>query len=214
MSDPQLITPADVGDVVVEVLRRRHPEHLAAAERRRGVAPETYERLRTVGHRHDPRNRLAADTCPSVLVGCTGTLEEPVRTELEALDMTLALDVEVAVIGLPRDILQRRDVTAWSVAECLLQRLPRSGPVSALRLRDFENVEDEDGQEVLARVRFMFAVDVREALSIRGLPAEHSGWPAGMPGGPPPDGAPYTPPVPLPPATEIVRDIDREPISP
>lgn len=213
MSDPRLIVPADVEDLVIDVVRARHTEHLAALERSRGLAPETLERLRTVGHLSAAGARNVGDQEPSVLVGSIGLDGEPRRNADDGLDVTLSVAAEIAVIGTSRrDVIRRRDLTTWSVVECILQRLPRTGtPVTAVRLRDVETLEETDGNRIRGSARILLAVDVEDAVSLRGLPAHGDpNWPPGTPGGPPPDGEPYADPLDPPVATDVTFTIDRE----
>lgn len=211
-TDPDLITPAEVEDLAVEVLRTRHPEHLAAHERRRGLAPETLERLRTVSHYAALDAALSGDALPAALVGSPGTFEPPTRNEENTLDVSLTLGVDVTVVGKARrDTLRRRDWTAWTVAECLLQRLPRSGVVSGVMLRDVEAVEDAQAQRIRGVARLLFTVTVPGAVSLLGLPADDDvRFAPGGPGGPPPDGLPYDVPVPLGEVDDAAVEVIRE----
>ncbi|WP_217913232.1 hypothetical protein [Miltoncostaea marina] len=215
MSDPTLIAPCDVEDLLIEVILRRHPEHLAAQERRRGLKPETLERLKAVRHLAAQEAFQSGDTMPACLVGSLGTAAAPARNEDDAIDVTLRVALEVAVMGRSRrDTLRRRDITAWTVIECVLQRTPRLGIVSAIQLVDVETVEFAQAQSMRGHARASFEVTVPSAASMAGLPADDALWTPGSPGGPPPDGEPYAPPVPLPPVTAIDAEILREGIAP
>lgn len=208
--DLPLVTPAEIEDLAVEVLRERHPEHLAAHERRRGLEPETLERLRTVSHLAAQDEVLSGDALPAALLGVVGTSGEPSRNEDDAIDVPLALGMEVAVMGQARrDTLRRRDWIAWTAIECLLQRLPRSEIVGSIRLRDVEPIVDAQAQRIRGAVRVMFEVWVPDALSLLGLPGHaDERWPDGAAGGAP--ATPYAEPVPLPVVAEAEADVDRE----
>jgi hypothetical protein len=152
---------------------------------------------------------------PAVLVGWTGTPASPTENEEGSLDVRLLVAVEVLVRGqYRRDTLRRRDWMAWTVIECLLQRTPRRGPViDGIALSDVESFDVGAAKEILATARVMFEVTVPEMVSLAGMPADgDESWPPGTPGGPPPDGEPYTPPEPLPLADEFTTSIIREAI--
>jgi len=215
VSDWALITPDQVEDLLILVLRERHAEHLAAQERRRDLSPQTLERLKTVQHWAAPLDRLSSDTHPSALVGSVGTARAPERNHDDGIDVAWQVAVEVGVMGQSRrDTLRRRDWTAWTVIECLLQRTPRDGVVSALRLSDVEYVDEGDAQRILGTARILFEVDVPNMVTIAGLPVhDDPHWEPGGPGGPPPDDEPYTEPEPLPESTDVGFEIERTPIT-
>lgn len=198
MSDSRLVTPDLIEDLAVEVLKARHVEHLAKAERARGLAPRTLEPLKTVSHMAAQDVRLSGDKLPAVLVGFIGLAGTPVRNELDTLDAELLLGVQVSVIGPKRrDTLRRRDITAWTVAECLLERMPRDELVARVSWTDAEPVEEEDTQRILGEMRMVFSVGIESMVAIAGgLPPHNTDWPAGGPNGPPegpydePDGPP------------------------
>jgi hypothetical protein len=209
-----LVTPDAVEDLLVDVIRRRHPEHLAKLERERGLDPETLERYRTVSHMaaEGTDARLSGDVLPACLLGVIGTAGEPTMTEDNRLNVALQLGMQVSVLGQRRrDTLRRRDWTAWTTIECVLQRVPRSGPVASIRLTDYEPVEQTDEQRVLAEARVVFTVTVADMLAvIGGLPVDTTPWPPGGPLGPP--ATPYEPPAPAPDVAEVTYTIDKEPI--
>lgn len=212
MPDSPLIVPFDVDDIVVDVLKRRHPEHLAKAERQRGLAPRTYERLATIAHMSDAQAlRLSGDTVPAVLLGTIGA-PSFVRNEENGIDAVLQLGMQVTVMGQRRrDTIKRRDITAWTVVECMYQRLPRgsNGLINSVQLTDYEPLAETDTQRTLGDARMIWELGVTNVLSITGgLPADDSEWPADA-GGAPDD--PYTPPGPLPAATPTFT-LDREAI--
>lgn len=211
--EPQLVIPHDVEGLVVDLLKRRHVEHLAKLERARGLAPRTLDTLVTCVRMSDAQGvRLSGDTVPACLVGCVGGTDFT-RNEKDAVDATLQLGVQVTVMGKRRrDTLLRRDCTAFTVVECLYQRLPRTGLVSAVRLTDFEPLSEADDQRTLGDMRMIFELDVPDMITVAGgLPADDSPRAPGDPGGPP-DG-PYELPVPAPAPREVTFTIDRIPIT-
>jgi hypothetical protein len=211
-----LIVPDVVEDLIVDVIRRRHPEHLAKLERQRGKAAETYERYATVSHMASEAAdaRLSGDTLPACLLGFIGTAATPIQTENDRLNVALQLAMQVTVLGQRRrDTLRRRDVMAWTTIECVLQRVPRNGPVASIRLTDYEPVEERDEQRILAEARVIFEVTVADMVTvIGGLPADDTPWPAGGPNSGPPDGEPYTPPLGPPEATDVTFAVEKHPI--
>lgn len=213
MPDSALITPDEIEDLVVDVVKRRHPEHLAKLERLRGKPAESYERYETVSHMaSETGTRLSGDTLPACLIGNVGGAGEPIRTERDTLNVALQLAMQVSVMGnRRRDTLRRRDVMAWTTVECVLQRVPRSGPVASIRLVDWEPVEETDAQRLLAEMRLIFEVTVTDMLTVvGGLPVDDTPWPAGGPNGPP--ATPYAPPADAPAVTQATFTIDREPL--
>jgi len=213
VTDTRLVLPYDVEGMIVDVLIRRHPEHLAKAERLRGLAPRTFEQFKTIVRMSDAAaERLPGDTVPACLLGVVGAPTFR-RNEMEAVDAVLQLGVQVTVMGQRRrDTLYRRDVMAWTTVECMYQRLPRgsNGMISDVRLTDYEPVSESEKQRTLGDARMMFEIGVRDMLSITGyLPTDDTVWPPEA-GGAPDD--PYTPPEPLPTATPTFT-IDRTPIA-
>lgn len=196
--DSRLVIPYDVEGVLVDLVKRRHPEHLAKAERQRGRRPETFERFATVVRMSDASAiRLSGDTVPACLLGVIGA-PRFVRNEDDGVDATLQLGVQVTVMGTKRrDVLMRRDITAWTLIECLLERAPRdpSGLVSDVALVDYEPVSSASTQRTVGDARIVFEVGVAMMLAIRGgLPADDTMVAPGDPGGPP--ATPYAPPEP------------------
>lgn len=213
MPDPRLIVPHDVEGAIVDVISRRHPEHLAAEERRRGVAAETFQRLVTIARMSDGAAvRLSGDTMPCCLLGVIGapTFE---RNEDNGIDAVLQLGMQVSVLGQKRrDTLYRRDVTAWTVIECMYQRVPRDGLglVDSLRLVDYEPLAEADTQRTVGDARIVWEIGVANVLTITGgLPTDDSEWPTEG-GGPPED--PYDPIEPRPTAVPTFT-LDRLPIA-
>ena len=216
MADSALITTDEVEDLVVAVIKRRHPEHLAKLERQREKDAQTFERYETVSHMaSEAGTRLSGDTLPAGLVGVIGSAGAPIRTEYETLNVPMQLGMQVSVLGQRRrDTLRRRDVMFWTTVECVLERVPRSGPISSIALIDWEPREESDQQRLLAEMRAVFEVTVADMLTVAGgLPADDSPWPPGGPLGPPPDGQPYTPPAEAPEVTQVGFTIEKEPIT-
>jgi len=153
--------------------------------------------------------RLSGDTLPAVLLGVIGA-PEFVRNESDGVDAVFQVGMQVTVMGQKRrDTLFRRDVTAWTLAECLYARTPRRGIINSMRLTDYEPLSESDTQRTLGDARMVWEVGVKDVLSITGgLPADDVDWPPEG-GGPPDD--PYDPIDPRPDARPTV-DIDRVPI--
>jgi hypothetical protein len=211
MPDPRLILPYDVEGVLVDVVDRRHAEHLAAAERRRGDPPRTYQPLATVVRMSDAAAvRLSGDTLPALLVGVIGAPDFQ-RNEVDGIDAVFQVGMQVTVMGKRRrDVLLRRDVTAWTIVECIYARVPRRGIVNSVRLVDYEPLSEGDEQRTIGDARLIWEVGVANAVSITGgLPADDLDWPPEG-GGPPTD--PYDPIDPRPDARPTF-EIDRVPIA-
>lgn len=212
MPEPRLVVPYDVEGEIVDVIQRRHPEHLAKAERLRGVPERTFQTLATVVRMSDAQAiRLGGDTLPAVLLGVIG-IPDFVRNEDDGFDAVFTLGMQVTVLGQRRrDVIMRRDVTAFTVIECLHQRLPRGreGFVNSLQLTDYEPLADGTEQRTVGDVRMVWEIGVANVLSITGyLPADDSEWPPESGGAP---DEPYTPPEPLPQAQPTFT-LDREAI--
>jgi hypothetical protein len=210
MPDPRLILPYDVEGAFVDLLDRRHAEHLAAEERRRGLTPRTFQPLATVVRMSDAAAvRLSGDTLPAVLLGIIGA-PEFVRNEVDAIDAVFQLGMQVTVMGKKRgDTLFRRDVTAWTIAECVYARMPRRGIVNSVRLVDYEPLSESDVQRTVGDARMVWEVGVTSVLTITGgLPADDLDWPPDAGGGPT---DPYDPIDPRPTATPTF-EIERIPI--
>lgn len=202
MIDARLVTPVEVEDLAVEVLRARHVEHLAAHERRHGLAPRTLERLRTVSHLAAQSDLLSGDKLPAALIGSPGLAVEPQRTADQTLDLVVSLGVEVTVIGQGRrDTLRRRDWTTWTVIECLLQRLPRGDTINQIRLQDVQSLEQADAHRIRGQARVLFAVVARGAVDVRVRSHDDPRWPL------PAD--PYLPPADGPVVTSVEIDVER-----
>jgi len=215
VTEPPLVTPDLIETAAIHVLRTRHTEHLAAHERRRQLAPRTLEPLKRVGQLTDTGQLQSGDDLPAALLMVVGAAGEVEENESGGIDIPVTLALEVTVAGRSRgDARRRRDATGWTAAECLLQRLPRHPLLSTMSLVDFESLGIGDATRVLGRLRFLFRLMVPDMVSMQGLPHdEDPDWPAGTPGGPPPDGEPYEPPLPLPHASDLDADIDRAPIT-
>lgn len=212
MPDTRLVLPHDIEGELIRVLDDRHAEHLAKAERARGVDPQTFEGYATVVRMSDAgAMRLSGDTVPACLLGIIGapTFE---RNENDQVDAVYQLGMQVTVMGTKRsDTLLRRDVMAWTTIECLLQRTPRGSDalIDSIRLVDYEPLAEVETQRTLGDARMIFEVGVTNVLSIvGGLPPDDSDWPSDAGGAP---AAPYDPPTDYPQATPTVT-IDRRPI--
>lgn len=211
MPDSKLVLPYDVEGVILDVLQRRHKEHLAKLERQRQVKPRTFEPYVTMVRMSDAQAlRLSGDTVPALLLGIIGA-PNWVRNENDAIDAVFQLGMQITVMGQKRrDTLFRRDAMAWTTVECMYQRLPRgsNGTINSVRLADYEPLADGDNQRTVGDARLVFEVGVRDVLSItQGLPADDRTWEG--PGGAPAD--PYDAVEPWPSATPTVT-IDRKPI--
>lgn len=212
MPDTPLVLPYTVEGVIIDVLGRRHPEHLAKLERQLGKQPQTFEPFATMVRMADASGlKLSGDTVPALLLAVIGAPEFR-RNENDRIDARYQLGMQVTAMGnRRRDTLYRRDVYAWTVVECMYQRLPRGsgGMINGIRLVDYEPIAEADTQRTLADARLVFEVDVIDVLAIRGgYPADDSTWPASGGGAPP---SPYTPPEPFP-AADVTFEIDRTPI--
>lgn len=207
-----MILPVDITNVFVAVLRRRHQEHLAALERERGLKVGTFKRP-TFEVMARPGGRTRDQKGPIVLVGVIVPLNQ--QTEADgSVTVTWQVLIEVHAEGRARDradLVLRRDAIAWTVAECVLQRIPRSGqPIDAI---DFVDAAHGDAPsdvagEVTASAVLDFDVTIRDAFSVNGLPVDDTPLPPGSPGGPP--ATPDSPAVPWPQigsiSDEIIKD--------
>jgi hypothetical protein len=214
MPDTALVLPHDIEGALVDVVKARYKEHLAKAERARGMQPRSIKTFSTVARMSDAQGtRLAGDTLPAVLFGVIGA-PEWVRNEDEGVDAVFQVGCEVTVEGQRRaDTLLRRDVMAFVLIECLYQRLQRGrgSAINSVRLTDYEPIADPGKQRTIGQARMIWEIGVTNVLSITGyLPPSDSEWPADA-GGAPPD--PYTPPEDLPTATEVTFTLDRRPIT-
>lgn len=211
MTDPRLVLPHDVEGVLVNVLKKRHPEHLAKMERLRELPAQTFEQYATIVRMADAAaERLSGDTVPACLIGVIGAPAWE-RNELNNVDAVFTVGMQVTVMGTKRsDTLFRRDVMAWTTIECLLQRVPRgsNGLVDSLRMTDYEPLSESDTQRVLGDARVIFEVGVPNVLSLTGgLPADDSDWPPEA-GGAPVD--PYDDVAARPVASPLTFEVSRE----
>lgn len=210
-----LVTPDVIEDACIDVLDRRHPEHLAKLERERGLAPETIERLATVGLLIAEGVRLREDKPPAALLGLFGTDNVPERDKHGQLTFVWVLAVQIVAVGTGRrDVIKRRSWYAMTVAECLLQRLPRhADPVDTLELIDVDFTNGRTTEErprTVGEAQLLFRVRARASLGLNDLPPDDTALAPGSPGGPP--AAPYTPPVPPAEITSVHSDVDKEPV--
>lgn len=181
MPDTRLVLPYDVEAVLLDVLQRRHPEHLAKLERVRGKAEGTYERFATMVRMSDAGAlRLAGDTVPALLLGVIGAPTWR-RNENDAIDAAYQVGMQLTVMGQKRrDTIFRRDVMAWTMVECVYQRVPRGseGLISDVRLTDYEPLAEVDTQRTVGDARLVWEVGVKDVLAISGGPvADDREWP-------------------------------------
>lgn len=200
-----LVTPDEIDELCIDLLTRRHAEHLAKLERQRGLNPQTIERLATIDLLAGNGFRLREDKPPGVLLACMGTSDAPERRGVhKQITITWSLAMQIVTVGSGRaDTLKRRSWYAMTIAECLLMRLPtKSGPVTRIDLSDIDlsNGAEERTQRTVAEAQLIFDVRVANAMDLTDLPLDDTRFPAGTPGGPP--STPYDPPVPLPEITE------------
>lgn len=162
-------------------------------ERDRNLAPQTIERLRKVDLLTASNIALREDTPPVVLLGIFGAPTWERNVDL-GWDLVWDLAVEVRVIGKSRaDTLKRRGWYAMTVAECLLQRLPRGNGklISTLEPIDLDLVNgttEEANARVFGKSQMSFKVGTVSAVALRALPPDDTTIPPGTPGG-----APVTP---------------------
>src|SRR5262245_2897121 len=103
--DTALVIPYDVEGVLIALIKRRHVEHLAKAERLRGEAPRTYQKFATVVRMSDAQGvRLAGDSLPACLLGVIGAPQFD-RNEDDDIDAVYQLGIQITVMGQ-----RRRDV--------------------------------------------------------------------------------------------------------
>lgn len=214
MTDSALVLPHDVEGVIVQTVIDHHKEHLAKVERARGMQPRSIKPFATIARMSDSQGlKLSGDTLPVVLFGIVGAPQWE-RNEQEGIDAVFQMGCELTVRGQRRsDTLLRRDVMAFSLIECLYQRVPRGRGsfLSDLRLTDYEPIADADNQRTIGQARMIWEVGATNVMSITGfLPPTDLAWPADA-GGVPPD--PYTPPQPRPTADSVTFTLDRRPIT-
>lgn len=215
-----LRTPDLIWGQAIDVVTRRHVEHLAKLERERNLAPRTIEPLKTVDVLAFEGARLKTDKLPCALIGVFGLTDLPRRKANDKLDMPWIMAVEVTVAGKDRaDTVKRRDWYAMTVVECLEARLPRAeNPVGRLVLRDIDLTAGDDPFErvqTLAQAQILFDVDVADSVDLAALPRDDSPLAPGGAGGRAPD--PYADPEPSFPAppntvttTTVVTDDPQE----
>ena len=212
MPDSRLVLPYDVEGVLVDVIRRRHPEHLAKLERLRDVKPKTFEQYKTIVRMADSAGvRLSGDTVPACLLGVIGA-PSFTRNEEDGFDAVFQVGMQVTVMGTRRrDTILRRDATAWTTIECMLQRVPRgsNGLINSVRLVDYEPLADSENQRTLGDARMVFEVGVVNVMTITGwLPADDNPWPSDAGGAPQ---EPYDPVAPRPSAVPTFT-VDKQPL--
>jgi hypothetical protein len=211
--DSPLVLPHDVEGALVQVVKDRHREHLAKMERLRGKSARTYEPFATVARMSDAQGlRLSGDTLPAVLFAIIGAPNWD-RNEDEGIDAVFQMGCEITVEGQRRaDTLLRRDVMAFTLMECLYQRLQRGrgSAINSIQLTDYEPLSTNEKQRTLGQARMIWEIGVTNVLTVTGfLPPTDVVWPPDA-GGAPPD--PYTPPAPRPAAVPTFT-LDKEPIT-
>lgn len=208
-----LFTPDLLTEQVIDLVRRLHPEHLAALERDRGLDAETVERFRTVDVLAGEGMNLHDDQRPCALIGTFGTVDRP-NVRARKLDIVWLLAAEITVTGVDRaDSVKRRDWYTLTLVECVLCRLPRKdAPAHSIELADIDLIQGAVAktQRSYAQARVTFDVVVKDALDLSAFTPDDTPLDPGSPGGPPED--PYTPPVPWPHVTSVTANADREPI--
>lgn len=214
MTDTALVLPHDVEGLIVQTVTDHHKEHLAKVERLRGMQPRTLRAFATITRMSDAQGvRLSGDSLPSVLFGIIGA-PTWTRNESEGVDAVFQMGCEVTVRGQRRsDTLMRRDVMAFSLIECLYQRVPRGrgNLLNSIQLTDYEPVSDATDQRTIGQARMIWEVGAANVLSITGfLPPADVEWPPEA-GGAPVD--PYIPPEPAVTATDVTFTLDREAIT-
>lgn len=184
-----IVTPDLIWQPAVDVLRRRHVEHLALYEKQRGFPAVSIPRVATVDVLAFEGARFKTDALPCILVGVFGTNAPPTRRPargpaspytLEAsitLDFDWLLAMEVTVAGQDRtDTTQRRDWYTMTAIECLLARLPRHAePVGALHVMDLDLTGGDDpyGRPLtLAQATVAFGVKVADTMGEQVLPPD------------------------------------------
>jgi hypothetical protein len=210
-----LVTPDVIEDAAIDVLERLHIEHLAKFERDRGLAARTIEKLQTVDLLIGDGIRLREDKPPAALLGVFGTDRAPERDKNHRLTFIWTLAVQVTVVGTNRrDVIKRRSWYAMTVAECLLERLPRhADPIDTLELLDvdFTNGRTTDARpRTVGEAQILLSVRIRESMDLTDLPPSDTPLEPGTPGGPPAE--PYTPPEPWPLASDVTSTVDKEPL--
>jgi hypothetical protein len=210
-----LVTPDVIEAACIDLLDRRHPEHLAALEVERGLAAQTIERLRTIDLLIGEGVRLREDKPPVALLGIFGTEAPPDRDKNGRLTFNWILAVQIVVVGVDRrDTIKRRGWYAMTIGQCIAGRLPRhADPVDAIALIDVDFTNGRSQEErprTVGEAQLMFSVRVRESMDLMSLPPDDSPLPPGSPGGPP--AAPYTPPEPWPTASSVKSTTEREPL--
>ena len=213
MPDTRLVLPYDVEGVILDVLKRRHPEHLAKVERQRSLKPRTFQQFNTMARMADASGlRLSGDTVPALLLATIGAPTFR-RNEENGIDAVLQLGMQITVMGQGRrDTLMKRDVLTWTAIECMYQRMPRgsNGLINSVALTDIEPLAEADTQRVLGDSRLVWEIGVTNMLAISGgLPRDTSDWPASGGGAPEEPYDPVGPPVT---ATDVTVEIDRQPL--
>lgn len=214
----RLLTPDVVEDTLIDILRRRHIEHLAALERDRGLNPRTIEPLKTIDRLAGSGVRLREDKPPVLLLGLFGTSSvtrsrsRNTPASQPVLDMDWELHMQLVVVGVDRrDTIKRRGWYAMTIIECLLQRVPLDQDVIdqiVFTGQDFSNgIETGTSARTVGEAQLTFTVTTKAAVGFRYLPPDDTTLTPGTPGAAP--AASYDDPVPWPEASPVgPADVD------
>lgn len=186
-----MILPIDVTNEFLRVLQSRHQEHTDQLARQRGKKAGTYERI-DFDVLAEPGKRLRTQKPPIALVGVVVPLDQTVEEDDSVTVIwQVLIEVHVAAQANNRpDLILRRDVYAWTIAECILQRVPRGRDsfIQKIEFADIATGDNADGAaDAIAVAVLDFDVTIRDAFSVSGLPPDDSPLPPGSPGGPPID---------------------------
>lgn len=212
MSDPRLVTPWDVDQALLGVLRARHVEHLAAYERRRGLPTGRVERVQTFAVLAEAGDLWSETRAPFIVLGTT-SVEGFTRDDGDARDVALTVDMAVGVAGVnPRDARHKLDVLTWTAIECVTCRTPRDGdPISGVDVTECVYREVQAGQAGGITLEAVVRFEVAVAAAFTTSWVADDGLEAGGPGGPPVD--PYDPLTPSQPVQVVEAGVTKEAIT-
>jgi hypothetical protein len=198
-----LLTPDLIWQPAVDIVRRRHVEHLAKLEAERGLPARTIERVKTVDVLAFEGARFKTDVLPCILIGVFGLNEAPTRRPSGQHELDWLMAMEVTVAGTDRaDTTKRRDWYTMTAVECVLSRVPRHvDPIGALYLMDIDLSAGDDPYgraHTLAQSQVLFGVKVADSVDLHAaLPDDDPLNPGGA-GGVAPDPYDVEPPWPVP----------------
>lgn len=168
----RLVTPDQVEQLCINLLDEVHPQHLRRLEQQLGLELDTIERLATKDLLQDAET-LPQTSLPAVRLALTGLADAPERVHdgpRVTLIMPWRMDLDVVARGRDfSDAMLRVRWLALTIAECLIQRLPRSSePVETIDLTglELETVDGSDG--TLARAECTYTIRVADALTVFG----------------------------------------------